>query len=39
VNDAAWRVPGYLDARDGRLCMDELDLAALAASRGTPLYV
>lgn len=39
MNDAAWRVPGYLDARDGRLCMDELDLAALAASRGTPLYV
>jgi diaminopimelate decarboxylase len=34
-----WRIPQYLDARDGRLCMDGVDLTALAQSRDTPLYV
>jgi diaminopimelate decarboxylase len=39
LNDAAWRIPGYLDARDGRLIMDGIDLVTLAADRRTPLYV
>lgn len=35
----AWQIPGYLEARDGRLFMEGADLVALAESRGTPLYV
>ncbi|MEX2649528.1 MAG: diaminopimelate decarboxylase [Alphaproteobacteria bacterium] len=34
-----WQVPGYLDARDGRLHMGGVDLVALAEARGTPLVV
>jgi diaminopimelate decarboxylase len=39
MNEAAWQIPGYLDACDGRLFMDGVDLVALTESRRTPLYV
>ena len=39
MSDDAWRVRGYLDARDGLLFMDGFDLTALAQVRETPLYV
>ena len=39
MSDAAWQIPGYLEARDGLLFMDGVDLAALAETRQTPLYV
>jgi diaminopimelate decarboxylase len=39
VSGNAWRVPGFLDAHDGRLFMEGIDLTALARNRGTPLYV
>ncbi len=39
MSDSSWQVPGYLDARDGALFMDGLDLTALAQRRETPLYV
>lgn len=43
MNDAysltPWQTEGYLEARDGRLAMDGLDLVALAEAEGTPLYV
>jgi diaminopimelate decarboxylase len=34
-----WRVPGYLDEREGRLTIDGVDAVELAGSYGTPLYV
>ncbi|MGH6718295.1 MAG: diaminopimelate decarboxylase family protein, partial [Alphaproteobacteria bacterium] len=34
-----WQVPGFLDARGGRLHMDGVDLVALAGRVGTPLLV
>jgi diaminopimelate decarboxylase len=39
LNAPAWQIPGYLEARDGRLFMDDLDLVDLAAKRHSPLYV
>ena len=39
MREAAWQIPGYLEAREGRLFMDGIDLAGVAASRRTPLYV
>src|SRR5262249_11001123 len=36
---APWAIPGFIEARGGRLFMDGLDLAQLAGERGTPLYV
>src|ERR1700683_355040 len=39
MSDTAWQVPGYLDSRDGLLFLDGVDLAGLAESRQTPLYV
>jgi diaminopimelate decarboxylase len=39
MSDTAWQVPGYLDTRDGLLFLDGVDLAGLAESRQTPLYV
>jgi diaminopimelate decarboxylase len=43
MNDAysltPWQTEGYLEARDGRLAMDGVDLVALAEAEGTPLYV
>lgn len=36
---AAWQIPGYLEARDQHLTMDRLDLVNLAEKRDTPLYV
>jgi diaminopimelate decarboxylase len=39
VSDTSWQVPGYLEARDGLLFLDGVDLAGLAQSRQTPLYV
>lgn len=39
MNEAGWQIPGYLEARDGRLFMDDVDLVALTESRRTPLYV
>lgn len=37
--DAAWKRPGFLESREGRLSMDGQDLVALADERGTPLLV
>jgi len=34
-----WQAEGYLEARDGRLVMDGVDLVRLAEAEGTPLYV
>lgn len=34
-----WQAEGFLEARDGRLVMDGVDLVALAEAEGTPLYV
>ncbi len=34
-----WQAEGYLEARDGRLTMDGVDLVALAEAEGTPLFV
>lgn len=34
-----WRVPGYLDARDGRLTIDGVDAVKLAEIYGSPLLV
>jgi D-ornithine/D-lysine decarboxylase len=39
VSDSSWQIPGYLEARDGHLVMDGLDLVDLARTRSTPLYV
>ncbi len=35
----AWTIPGYLEARDGRLHVNGADAAALARDYGSPLYV
>jgi diaminopimelate decarboxylase len=35
----AWEVPGFLEARGGRLSLDRQPLVDLAMQRGTPLYV
>ncbi|HYN84357.1 MAG TPA: diaminopimelate decarboxylase [Pyrinomonadaceae bacterium] len=35
----AWTIPGYLEAREGRLNIDGADAAALAREFGTPLFV
>ncbi|HEX8185727.1 MAG TPA: diaminopimelate decarboxylase [Blastocatellia bacterium] len=34
-----WQVPGYLEAREGKLAVDGVDAPALAQQYGTPLYV
>lgn len=34
-----WQVAGYLEARDGRLAMEGVDLVRLAEEHGTPLFV
>ena len=34
-----WRVPGFLDARDGHLTVDGIDMVELARAHGTPLMV
>ena len=34
-----WQSEGFLEASDGRLAMDGVDLAALAEAEGTPTYV
>jgi diaminopimelate decarboxylase len=36
---APWQIPGFRENRNGRLFLDGHDLAALAETRGTPLYV
>ena len=33
----AWAIPGYLEAREGRLFIDGVDPAALARDHDTPL--
>lgn len=38
-NDASWEIPGYLEARQGRLNVDGVDTTWLAEDYGTPLYV
>lgn len=35
----AWAIPGYLEAREGRLFIDGVDTAALAREHDTPLFV
>ncbi|MDT5261831.1 MAG: hypothetical protein QOC61_835, partial [Acidobacteriota bacterium] len=35
----AWAIPGYLEAREGRLFIDGADSAALAHDFDTPLFV
>jgi diaminopimelate decarboxylase len=35
----AWAIPGYLEAREGRLFIEGTDSAALAAEHDTPLFV
>ncbi len=35
----AWAIPGYLEAREGRLFIDGADTAALAREFDTPLFV
>jgi diaminopimelate decarboxylase len=35
----AWAIPGYLEAREGRLFVEGFDSAALAAEHDTPLFV
>ncbi|HYY93547.1 MAG TPA: diaminopimelate decarboxylase [Pyrinomonadaceae bacterium] len=35
----AWAIPGYLEAREGRLFIDGVDSLALAAEHDTPLFV
>src|SRR3989440_1617477 len=35
----AWAIPGYLEAREGRLFVEGVDSAALAAEHDTPLFV
>ncbi|HEX8687527.1 MAG TPA: hypothetical protein VF654_13555, partial [Pyrinomonadaceae bacterium] len=35
----AWAIPGYLEAREGRLFIDGADTAALARDFDTPLFV
>ena len=35
----AWAIPGYLEAREGRLFIDGADAAALARDFDTPLFV
>jgi diaminopimelate decarboxylase len=35
----AWTIPGYLEAREGRLFIDGVDSAALARQHDTPLFV
>lgn len=35
----SWKVPGYVDAREGRLSIDGIDAVSLARDNGTPLYV
>src|SRR5829696_7329998 len=35
----AWAIPGYLEAREGRLFIDGADSAALARDFGSPLFV
>ena len=35
----AWTIPGYLEARDGRLFINGADSTALAREHDTPLFV
>ena len=35
----AWAIPGYLEAREGRLFVEGVDSAALAGEYDTPLFV
>ena len=35
----AWTIPGYLEAREGRLFIDGVDSSALAREHDTPLFV
>ncbi|HEX3560569.1 MAG TPA: diaminopimelate decarboxylase [Pyrinomonadaceae bacterium] len=35
----AWTIPGYLEAREGRLFIEGVDSAALAREHDTPLFV
>lgn len=35
----AWTIPGYLEAREGRLLIDGVDSTALAREHDTPLFV
>lgn len=35
----AWAIPGYLEAREGRLFIEGVDTASLAAEHDTPLFV
>ena len=35
----AWTIPGYLEARDGRLYVEGADSLALAREYGSPLFV
>ena len=39
MHSDSWEVSGYLEARGGRLHMEDQDLVALAEARGTPLFV
>ena len=38
-DELSWQVPGYLEARDGRLIIDGADAAELVERYGSPLYV
>ncbi len=38
-NELSWQVPGYLEARDGRLTIDGADAAEMVERYGSPLYV
>ncbi|HYY94387.1 MAG TPA: hypothetical protein VE713_07700, partial [Pyrinomonadaceae bacterium] len=35
----AWAIPGYLEAREGRLFIDGVDSAMIAREHDTPLFV
>src|SRR5438105_13428717 len=35
----AWAIPGYLEAREGRLFIEGVDSTALAREHDTPLFV
>jgi len=37
--EKGWRVPGFLDTREGRLTIDQADALQLGEAYGTPLYV
>jgi diaminopimelate decarboxylase len=39
VSSQAWAIPGYLEARDGRLSINGIDAPGLVREFGSPLYV